>query len=104
MGAPSQCQTYFLEKFFVLCVASSRASAHQHFHAAARAQRNALKRCDDVSRRKIEAQAADKMGERDHRLLQRETHADAHARAGAERQIGVTVDAFAILAEETRGI
>ena len=42
-------------------------------------------------------------GQGDHRLLQGEGRADADARAGAERDVGVAVDGLAVLGQEAFG-
>src|SRR6476620_8315069 len=49
----------------------------------------------------VEAKKAQKMGKQNGPLLNREGHADAYPRARAERDIGETVDAVALFAEES---
>jgi hypothetical protein len=52
----------------------------------------------------IEARSTHHLGQHDHRLLQRKGRADAHPRAGPERQIGEAVDPSPALGQETARI
>ena len=80
---------------------AARSSA---FHSAAAASRAAASVRRHGRAASSKRKRAQQMREHDDRLLQRERHADADARTGAERNIGVTVDRVAIGAEKARGV
>ena len=48
--------------------------------------------------------APEQMAEHDHHLQHRKAHADADARPGAERNVGVAIDRIAVGAEKALGI
>ena len=68
---------------------------YMHFHAVTRTQGHALHGHDRMTRDKLKAKSAQKMREQNEPLLHRESHADANARSGAERDVGETVDPIA---------
>src|ERR1700761_1996677 len=95
------CQRTFTKKFSAVETLGSDAPFYVHSHALPRPQGDALQRHDGMALDQIEAKSAQKMGEQNDPLLDREGHADAHARASAERDVGETVDALALFAQES---
>ena len=91
-------------RFLETSGSTSHAAAYDHPHSIPGPQRHALHRFDDVTGQKLEAKRAEQMREHDDGLLQREAHAYADARTGAERNVGIAVDRFAVGAEKALGI
>ena len=91
-------------KFFRCGTLRADAPFYVHFHPVTRAQSHALHGHNWLALDQIKAKSAQKMREQNDPLLHREGHADAHARSGAERDVGETVDPIAPFAKESRRI